>query len=123
MQTVIGRITADAKINEVKDGRKVVAFTIAENNRFKVKGSEEVKQITNYYNCSYWLGTGVADHLKKGMLIEAAGRIGINAWQNASGEPKASLTMHVQQIQLHGKAGSSATAKPEAATTNDDLPF
>ena len=60
MQTVIGRITSDAKINETKDGRKVVNFTIAENYRYKVKGTDEVKQAANFYNCSYWLNTILA---------------------------------------------------------------
>jgi len=126
MQTVIGRIVNDAKVSEVKDGRKVVNFTVAQNSRFKVKGSNEVKQVTNYFNCAYWMGTGIAAHLKKGMLVEAAGRIGVNAWQNASGEPKASLTLHVQHIQLHGKAkttDATVISEPAAETVNEDLPF
>ncbi|MCH5597994.1 single-stranded DNA-binding protein [Niabella ginsengisoli] len=65
MQTIIGRLTANATIKELKDGRKVVTFTIAQNDRFKVKGSDEVQQLTNFYNCSYWISTGIASHLKK----------------------------------------------------------
>jgi single-strand DNA-binding protein len=124
MQTVIGRLTADAKIAELKDGRSVVNFTLAQNERFKVKGSDEVKQVTSYYNCAYWLGTGIATYLKKGMLVETVGRVGVNVWQNASGEPKASLTLHVQYIQMHGKAkqDSSPAAKPQTGA-KDDLPF
>ncbi len=125
MQTVVGRLTGDAKIAELQDGRKVVNFTIAQNDRFKTKGSDEVKQVTNYFNCSYWMGTGIATHMKKGMLIEIAGRIGVNAWQNASGEAKASLTLHVQQIQLHGKTSKNATEESTEIKTEKeaDLPF
>ena len=104
----------------------MVNFTVAQNSRFKVKGSDEVKQVTNYFNCAYWMGTGIAAHLKKGILVETAGRIGLNAWQNASGEARASLTMHVQHIQLHGKAkATDATAVnlPGAETGNENLPF
>ena len=125
MQTVVGRLTADAKIATLEDGRNVVNFTIAQNERFKVKGADEVKQITSYYNCSYWMGTGIAPHLKKGTLIEAAGRVGVNAWQGADGNAKASLTLHVQYIQLHGKAGKPATAEEQtpAEAGKEDLPF
>ncbi len=124
MQTVIGRLTADAKINSTKDGRKVVNFTIAQNDRFKTKGSDEVKQVTTYFQCAYWMGTGIAAHLKKGMLIEAAGRTGVSAWQSAGGEARANLTLHVQYIQLHGKAQGSKETAPEAAPTEmEDLPF
>lgn len=125
MQTVVGRLTADAKIATLEDGRNVVNFTIAQNERFKVKGADEVKQVTSYYNCSYWMGTGIAPHLKKGTLVEAAGRVGINAWQGADGNAKASLTLHVQYIQLHGKAGKPVQAADTTAeeTNNQDLPF
>ncbi|HMR83669.1 MAG TPA: single-stranded DNA-binding protein [Niabella sp.] len=129
MQTIIGRLTANATIKETKDGRKLVAFTIAQNDRFKVKGSDEVKQVTNYFNCAYWIATGIAEHLKKGLLVEVTGRIGVNAWKNMDGDAKASLTLHVQHIQLHGKVSAAqtekaTTAEPVAANDKeDDLPF
>lgn len=125
MQTVVGRLSADAKIATLEDGRSVVNFTIAKNERFKVKGADGVKQVTSYYNCAYWMGTGIAAHLKKGMLIEAAGHVGVNAWQGADSNAKASLTLHVQYIQLHGNAGKPATAEEQtpAEADKEDLPF
>ncbi|GAB3427993.1 single-stranded DNA-binding protein [Niabella aquatica] len=127
MQTIIGRLTANATIATLENGRQVVNFTIAQNDRFKVKGSDEVKQITNYYDCAYWMGTGIATHLQKGMLVEAAGRVGVNAWQGADGNPKARLTLHIQQIQLHGKARTTTAntneSAPETQSEKDDLPF
>lgn len=125
MQTVVGRLTADAKITTLEDGRNVVNFTIAQNERFKTKGADNVKQITSYYNCAYWMGIGIAPYLKKGTLVEAAGRVGINAWQGADSHAKASLTLHVQYIQLHGKAGRPAEAADTTAeeANKEDLPF
>jgi len=127
MQTVIGRLTADAKIATTKDGRSVVNFTIAQNDRFKVKGSDEVKQVTTYFQCAYWMGTSIAAHLKKGTLVEAVGRIGVNAWQNMEGNVMANPTLHVQFIKLHGSMKGNATTQTASvpATTEpaDDLPF
>jgi single-strand DNA-binding protein len=130
MQTVIGRVTADAKIHQLDDGRKVVNFSIAENDRFKPKGSDTYKEVTNYYNCSYWMGTGVAEILKKGALIEATGRIGINVYNSVNGEAKGSLTLHINFIKTHGRpkadgSGAKVVTMNEAPTSEEtqDLPF
>jgi len=94
MQTVIGRLTADAKVSELRTDVESSISTVAENARFKSKGSNEVKKITTYYNGAYWISTTIAEHMKKGTLVEVSGRIGINAWKNMEGEAKASLTIH-----------------------------
>ncbi len=108
MNTIIGRITADAQVKEVSEGREVVTFTIAQNDRYKVKGAQEMTESVNYFNCSYWMGTGVATHLKKGMLVEANGRIGLDVWKDGEGEARGALTLHVQSLQLHSKAENPA---------------
>lgn len=129
MITVIGRITADAQVKTVSEGRQVVTFTIAQNERFRVKGSDEIKQVVNYFSCSYWMKTGIAKHLQKGVLVEAAGRIGVNAWIDQNGEARASLNIHVQSIHLHSKASkmdevTSAQDQPaDSVEEVDEIPF
>lgn len=129
MITIIGRIAADAQVKTVNEGRQVVTFTIAQNERFRVKGSNEVKQVVTYFNCSYWLKTTIASHLLKGVLVEVSGRVGVNSWKDAKGEPRAGLTLHVQNIQLHGKAGKGETTPApqdqpaDSLDEVDDLPF
>ena len=129
MITVIGRITADAQVKTVSEGRQVVTFTIAQNERFRVKGSDEIKQVVNYFSCSYWMKPGITKHLQKGVLVEAAGRIGVNAWIDQNGEARASLNMHVQSIQLHSKASkmdevTSAQDQPaDSVEEMDEIPF
>ncbi len=123
MQTFIGRLTADAQVNQLKDGRKVVNFSIATNRRYKTKDSEQAKEITTYVNCSYWLSTGVAPHLKKGAVIAATGYVGVNAWNNGEGEAKASLTHHVQAIDLLAKPPMAKTATANTTEEETDLPF
>lgn len=128
---IIGRITKDATVSETKAGKKVVNFSIAINDTYKAKGSNEVQKITTYVNCAYWINPGIAPYLTKGSLVECAGRIGVNAWNNKEGEAKASLTFHVNNIKLHGanKSGSSNTTTPTPTTAAevtepiDDLPF
>ena len=122
-----GRITADAKCSTIKDGRQVVNFSVAVNDSYKPKGSEMVTKITTFVNCSYWINPAIAEHLTKSTLVELSGRIGVNAWTNAEGEAKASLTFHVNSIKLHGKGNAaskeSVPAVSEIKEPIEDLPF
>jgi single-strand DNA-binding protein len=131
MEILIGRITADAKITSTKDNRQVVNFTIAINDSFKPKGGSELKKVTTFVSCSYWISTGITAYLKKGVLVELIGRIHVNAWKKTDGEPVANLNLHVSSIKLHGKPVApadkeiqavSAAANPDT-TAAEDLPF
>lgn len=121
-----GRVTADAKVTETKNGKKVTNFSIAINDRYKTKEGE-VKEVATFVNCAYWLNTGIAPYLTKGTLVELYGRIGVNAWVNAAGEAKGALTFQVSKIKLHGKSNAAEKQNvPAAAAVTepaDDLPF
>lgn len=124
---LIGRVTANATVNKTKDGRKVVHFSIAMNDSYKPKDSDEWKKVTTFVNCSYWISDAIAKHLTKGSLVEVYGRINVSAWKNAEGEAKGSLNFHVNNIKLHGKgtvAGEeSIAAHADITEPIDDLPF
>jgi single-strand DNA-binding protein len=127
---VIGRITADAVVKQLKNDRQVVSFSIAENDWYKPKGMEQGIRTTTFYNCSYWLGTGVAGILKKGTLVEIAGRLIINAYSGFQGDAKASLNLHVSRVQVHQvpkagePVGGDVSVSPSAVQAPvEDLPF
>lgn len=119
---IVGRLTADAKINEAKNGGKVVNFSLAVNDLFKTKSGELKEQVT-FFNCAYWLSAGIAQHLLKGSLVEVSGRVSANAWTNADGEPKASLSLHVDRIKLHGKVSGSNTTGANTEPATNETPF
>lgn len=129
---IVGRMTADATVNETKAGKKVVNFSIAINDTYKTKESGELKKNVTYINCSYWINAGIAPYLTKGTLVECAGRIGADAWTNKEGEAKARLTFNASRIKLHGggnKVNAEATLADRTAPAGalaevgDDLPF
>jgi single-strand DNA-binding protein len=123
---IIGRITKDAVVAQLKEEREVVNFSIAINDYYKTK-SGEAKEFTTYVNCSYWLNTKVAGRLKKGALVELSGRISISAYLNMDGKAMASLNFHVNNFKVHatGKtAAPPAASEPVGITAPvDDLPF
>lgn len=59
------RLTTDAQVATLKDNRSVVNFSVAINDRFKTKDGE-LKTVTEYIRCAYWLSAGVAKVLTKG---------------------------------------------------------
>lgn len=124
---LIGRVTANATVNTTKDGRKVVHFSIALNDSYKPKDSDEWKKLTTYVNCSYWRREGISKHLLKGALVEVYGHISVSAWTNAQGEAKGSLNFHVKSIRLHSKGSAdSKELIPDAEDITEplkNLPF
>ena len=143
MNTIVGRITQNAKINTLKNDKKVVNFSIAINDGYKTKDGER-RELTTYYNCSYWISPNVAKILTKGSLVELSGRISSSAWIGKDGEIKSGLNFHTSKIKLHGGGKKSETGEadinqreqsdnqivqstqntnPFADETEDDLPF
>jgi single-strand DNA-binding protein len=124
MQQLIGRITNNARVNHLKDEREVTNFSIALNDSYKAKGSDEVTHLVTYVDCSYWLSSKVAERLTKGSLVEVLGRLGMRVYRSKDGDAKGSLTLHVQSIKLHGQIKSSKTIETASTTeSTDGLPF
>ena len=128
MQILIGRLTADAKINQLKDGRAVTNFSIALNSSFKARNGE-LKKNTTYVSCSYWLNSNLATSLTKSTLVELEGSISINFYFNHQGEAMATLKFHVNQIKFPGNpelTGKSRLTKKYSVNekkSEEDLPF
>jgi single-strand DNA-binding protein len=124
--TIIGRLTKDAVVKTIKDDKQVVSFTIAVNDGYKKKGTDNWVSIPSFYNCSYWLSSNVASVLKKGNLVELAGRISVNAYKDMQGEAQASLNCHVDAIKIHQtskKADDAVSQQVDTVNPADDLPF
>jgi len=126
--TITGRITGDAVVNTLEDARKVVNFSVAVNDRYKKKDGEVVK-VTSYYNCSFWLSEKLAEHLKKGTLVEVQGRVYATPYVSKDGTAKASLNCHVRNIKILAwpreveVAGQPVTTAQNSDIAGDDVPF
>ncbi len=124
---ITGRLTADAEVRKTKNNKELVSFTVVVNDSYKPKNGEEQK-FEEYFNCSYWLSTKIADHLPKGSIVTVTGRVYLNEYKGKDGNQYASLAVHVNHIKILAKGGKKATvaAEPAIAGTpenKDDLPF
>lgn len=134
MQTVTGRLTAQAKVKETKKGKKVTEFTVVINDSYRPKGQDERVQLSTFYQCAYWGSYKIAEYLKKGTMVTISGRIGASAWVNKEGKAVATLTCTVFNLKILAspvKAHAAATeAKKQTEALvqqgnadDDDLPF
>ncbi len=122
---IIGRLTANALVKQLDNDREVVNFSVAINDSYKPKGAVEIKKITTYFDCSYWLGSNIAQYMKKGNIVQLSGSVSARAWKDMNGEPKASLNFHVNTIKLHG-GGKVVEMRQEPVPEGqpaEDLPF
>lgn len=134
---ITGRVTADAQVRSVSEGRQVVNFSVAVNDSYKARSGERVTQ-TEFFDCSYWIGTGIAQYLTKGTIVELSGRVSARAWVDGEGQAKAGLNFHTSKITLHGGGAAADKQKPAKAgaaamevtgtqvnpdSEKDDLPF
>ncbi|MFD2602620.1 single-stranded DNA-binding protein [Flavobacterium suzhouense] len=137
---ITGRLTADAQVRTLSDNRQVVNFSVAVSDSYRAKSGERITQ-TEFFDCSYWIATGIAQYLTKGTIVELSGRVSARAWVDSEGNAKAGLNFHTSKITLHG--GGAATDKgqpvnqtaageapvyeaevvPNGTAPDDDLPF
>ncbi|WEK17940.1 MAG: single-stranded DNA-binding protein [Candidatus Pedobacter colombiensis] len=134
MEIITGRITADATVNTTRSGKEVVNFSIAINDGYKPKGGT-FQEITTYVNCAYWLSTKATNRLRKGVMVQLYGRIGMNVFTKNNGEAAGSITCHVNDFktlspirgasngQHSANLSNLATAAVQSTQGNDDLPF
>jgi len=132
---ITGRVTRDATVNDLAGGKKVVNFNIALNDGY-YSNKKWVEQ-TSFVEVAYWLSTGIAKFLTKGVLVQLHGRIEPDAYINKNGEPKGVLrfTPKANGIRLLTSSGKPAqVTNPPASTPSpsqsnsvpgeeDDLPF
>lgn len=97
---IVGRLTENAQVQTLSNGKQVVNFSVAVNDNYRNKTGENVQQ-TSFFDCAYWLSTGVAPYLTKGTLVELEGRVSARAWLNREGEPQAGLNFHTSKIKFH----------------------
>lgn len=135
---IIGRLTRDAQVNILPSEKQVVNFSIAVNEHYKNKQGERI-ELTEYFDCAYWISSTVAQFLTKGTLVELTGRVSARAWLGNDGQARASLNFHTSQIKLHGGGrrteteGGNGNHTPKSTAKNgkgkketpdkDDLPF
>jgi single-strand DNA-binding protein len=96
METLTGRVTADADVREVSERTRVVSFNIAVNHSYM--GGEQRREIARFFECSYWRNAGIAEFLKRAKLCRSLGMLGCRAYETRDAEAHSALTLRVSEI-------------------------
>ncbi|PWT72349.1 MAG: single-stranded DNA-binding protein [Bacteroidetes bacterium] len=107
MVQLFGRITKDAVVSDLRDGKSVVNFSVAINDYYKSKDGQP-RTFTTYVNCSFWANTRSAEVLLKGKLIEVIGRMEVRAYTSRDGIAIGTLNFQVANFKLYGNASRPA---------------
>lgn len=118
---ITGRVTADAAVRRAGE-KEVLSFSIAVNDRYKVTGSSEYKEVTTFINCSYWLTMKAAQWVKRGAVVLLNGRLGMHVYINSEGNPIGSIDFHVNAINIvaFAKRSSDKAAKKKTESVQDE---
>jgi len=122
---ITGTLAGNAEIRKTRENKEVVSFTVAVNDYYKPKDGE-AKKFTEFINCSYWMGTKIAETLIKGSVVTVSGRIYLNQFTDKDGNHHAYLAFHCNGIKIIAKAkkGTAQETVQEGNPENvDDLPF
>lgn len=104
---IIGRLTDGAAVSKTRNGKEVVNFCIAVNERDKGKDGNIVKT-TIYINCSYWVSTKIAEYLLKGTIVSLFGSLSTKAYIDNNGEAQPVLYYHVNNIKIIAQSQKQA---------------
>jgi single-strand DNA-binding protein len=85
---LIGRLGKDPEGKYTSTGKKVVQFSLAVSQRWKVAG--ENKEFTEWVNIEAWdrLGEVCQEYLKKGSLVYLEGRLKTDKYEDKDGETR-----------------------------------
>ena len=109
--TFVGQLTADPELRHTKKRIAVASFTIARNDRFFDKESEEwVDGDPTFLRCSLWreYGENFAESVGKGDRVFVIGKLQQNEFTDKEGNERITLELNVEEA---GPALRFATAE------------
>ena len=102
---VIGNVGRDPEVREVKDGLKIVEFSVAH-------GVPKTDR-TIWVKCIVWqkgLQDVVTNYVKKGVKVYVAGAQDIREWQDKEGKDRFSVEVRVETLELLSPKSQDNTA-------------
>ncbi len=122
--TFTGRIGRDAEHRTTSNGKDVVNFSLAVDER---RGGEKS---TLWVSCGMWgeRGQKLAQYLTKGAVVSVAGPVRVESYTSKSGETASKLCCTVNELSLHGgnrddQSPAKAAPKPAPKREQQDDPF
>ncbi len=113
---VIGNVTRDPEMRTTAGGQSVLTIGVASNERWKEKGSGEMKERTEFHNVVIWGETAkaVQQGVKKGQRVFVSGRVQTRTWETQTGQKRATTEIIADQVTLLGCKSPDAMSNIQA---------
>lgn len=114
--TVIGRLTKDAEVRYLPNGKAIGNFTVACNSGYGDKKK------TQYFNCVLWgdRAEKSAQYLTKGTALTVFGELDLREYDKKDGSKGYSLDVNVGNFEFQGKTSNTGTESVPAPPTKQD---
>jgi len=117
----IGNVGKDPEVRSTQNGKAVASFSLACSEKWKDKNSGEMKEATEWVNCSAFspLAEIIQKYVTKGKQIYVEGRLKTEKYEK-DGQTRYSTKVVLTEMKLLGKkeGDGNGPAKPAA---NDDV--
>lgn len=127
---VIGTVGTKQDLRYTADGTAVQGFSIAVNEYWNDRQTNEKREKTTWYSASGWGKTAesLAKYVQVGMNIMITGTVSARAYTSNDGSPRASLDIRIDNFQLLGSRGDNNSQQDNeqyegAGQDTEDIPF
>jgi len=109
---LVGNLGADPETRYLPSGDAVSNIRLATTDRYKEKGSGEMKELTEWHRVAFFgrLAEIANEYLKKGSSVYIEGRIRTRKWTDQAGQERYSTEIVADQMQMLGGRGGSMSA-------------
>jgi single-strand DNA-binding protein len=129
----VGNLGSDPELRYLQNGTAVCSFSLAVNESWTDRNTNERREKTTWYRVSVWgkQGENVNKFLAKGRQVMIVGTVEASAFMGQDGQPRASLELRAREVRfLQGgssdSGGGSSSNYDEYApppSDMDDIPF
>jgi len=124
-----GNLTRDPELKQTNNGMAVADLGVAVNERYKNRNGEQVERVC-FTDVVVWgrQAETCTQYLTKGAPVLVEGRLQLDRWENADGQPRSKMLVCANRVQFIGRGhtggGTSddAQREPVPAGVADDVP-
>ena len=116
---VIGRVGKDATVKEI-NGRFVINFSLAVNERTVNPNTGEVSEETTWFNCALWRNemSKLWEYLKKGQEVYLEGKPSYRIYKKSDNRPGLDISIKVEKVELVGSGKKDSSNGAENQDTD-----
>ncbi|HLU11954.1 MAG TPA: single-stranded DNA-binding protein, partial [Oceanobacillus sp.] len=112
--TIVGNVGRDPELKYMPNGRPVANFTVATNERWTDKQTNERKEKTTWWRVAVWgpQAETVSQYVSKGRQVMVIGTVEARAYLDQSGQPQASLELTARDVRFLGGRDGDVQGQP-----------